>query len=82
MKRRGLFIADIHIGAMNYTDTYDGIMYIKALLQDLTESGYASQKLSYPVFKPLTYAYNNISTVFHCLLFFFFSTSRSSHPSR
>ena len=37
MKRRGLFIADIHIGAMNYTDTYDGIMYIKALLQDLTK---------------------------------------------
>lgn len=39
MKYRGLFIADIHIGAMNYEDTYDGIMYIKSLLQDLTKEG-------------------------------------------
>ena len=33
-----------------------------ALSQNLTSSEYASQNLSYPVFKPLTYAYNNIST--------------------
>ena len=39
MKYRGLFLADIHIGAMNYEDTYDGIMYLKSLLQDLTKDG-------------------------------------------
>ena len=33
-----------------------------ALSQDLSSSKYAEQKLSYPVFKPLTYAYNVIST--------------------
>lgn len=32
-----------------------------ALSQDLSESGYNSQRISYPVFKPLTYAYNLIS---------------------
>lgn len=37
MKYRGLFIADIHIGAMSYEDTYDGIMYIRDLLKDLTK---------------------------------------------
>ena len=45
----------------NYT-SYHANMTTNALLQNLTSSGYASQKLSYPVFKPLTYAYNNIST--------------------
>ena len=45
----------------NYT-SYHANMTTNALLQNLTSSGYASQKLSYPVFKPLTYVYNNIST--------------------
>ena len=45
----------------NYT-SYRANMTTNALSQNLTSSGYASQKLSYPVFKPLTYAYNNIST--------------------
>ncbi len=45
----------------NYT-SYLANMTTNALSQNLTSSGYASQKLSYPVFKPLTYAYNNIST--------------------
>ena len=35
MTYRGLFMADIHVGALSYTDTYDGIMYIKDLLKDL-----------------------------------------------
>ena len=45
----------------NYT-SYHANMTTNALSQNLTSSGYASQKLSYPVFKPLTYAYNMIST--------------------
>ena len=45
----------------NYT-SYHANMTTNALSQNLTSSGYASQKLSYPVFKALTYAYNNIST--------------------
>ena len=45
----------------NYT-SYHANMTTNALSQNLTSSGYASQKLSYPVFKPLTYAYNNVST--------------------
>jgi len=45
----------------NYT-SYNANMTTNALSQNLTSSGYSSQKLSYPVFKPLTYAYNNIST--------------------
>ena len=44
-----------------YTSYYAD-MTTNALSQNLTSSGYASQKISYPVFKPLTYAYNNIST--------------------
>ena len=42
--------------------SYHADMTTNALSQNLTSSGYASQKISYPVFKPLTYAYNNIST--------------------
>ena len=42
--------------------SYNADMTTNALSQNLTSSGYASQKISYPVFKPLTYAYNNIST--------------------
>ena len=41
-----------------YDDTYK----TNALVQDLSSSGYSNQKLSYPVFKPLTYTYNVIST--------------------
>ena len=37
MNYRGLFIADIHIGALSYTDTYDGIMYIKDQLKEITK---------------------------------------------
>ena len=45
----------------NYT-SYHANMTTNALSQNLSPSGYASQKLSYPVFKPLTYAYNLIGT--------------------
>ena len=45
----------------NYTSYY-GSITTNALGQNLTSSGYSSSKLSYPVFNPLTYAYNNIST--------------------
>lgn len=39
MNYRGLFIADIHIGALSYTDTYDGIMYIRDQLKEITKEG-------------------------------------------
>ena len=42
----------------SYTSFYDKVK-INALGQTLTAEG--KEKLSYPVFKPLTYAYNNIS---------------------
>ena len=42
--------------------SYNSSCTTNALSQKLTESEYASQKISYPVFKPLTYAYNIIST--------------------
>ena len=45
----------------NYTSYYTSYT-TNAIGQNLTSSEYANQKLSYPVFKPLTYAYNNIST--------------------
>ena len=54
-------IANVKFSNKYYTSCYTNRI-TNALLQDLTESGYTSQKLSYPVFKPLTYAYNNIST--------------------
>lgn len=38
MNYRGLFMADIHIGALSYTDTYDGIMYIKKILKNLCKN--------------------------------------------
>ena len=41
---------------------YNSNYTTNALSQDLSSSKYAEQKLSYPVFKPLTYAYNVIST--------------------
>lgn len=44
-----------------YTSQYRNCT-TNALGQDLSSTNYASQKISYPVFKPLTYAYNNIST--------------------
>ena len=40
----------------SYSDSY----VTNPLNQDLSSSNYASQSLSYPVFKPLTYSYNNI----------------------
>ena len=45
-----------------YTSFSNEGQITNALSQKLTESEYASQKISYPVFKPLTYAYNIIST--------------------
>lgn len=44
---------------IKYTDFYKSFS-TNALNQTLTSSG--NEKLSYPVFKPLTYAYNNISS--------------------
>ena len=53
--------ANVKYSSKNYTSYYNSST-TNALSQNLTSSGYLSQKLSYPVFKPLTYAYNNIST--------------------
>lgn len=36
---RGLFLADIHIGAMSYPQTYDECMYLKELLQEYRKDG-------------------------------------------
>ena len=45
-----------------YTSYYeDERCKTNALNQNLSESGYSTQRISYPVFKPLTYFYNNIS---------------------
>ena len=44
-----------------YYTSYSGYT-TNALSQNLSSSGYSNQKISYPVFKPLTYAYNVIST--------------------
>lgn len=46
----------------SYTSYYNGEDVQNALGQNLSSSSYATQKISYPVFKPLTYAYNLIST--------------------
>ena len=54
-------LANVKYSDKNYT-SYNSNYTTNALSQNLTSSGYASQKLSYPVFKPLTYAYNVIST--------------------
>ena len=54
-------IANIKYSDRYYT-SYNSSYTTNALSQDLSESGYSSQRLSYPVFKPLTYAYNVIST--------------------
>ena len=32
-------MADIHIGAMSYKDTFDGILYIRDLLDSYTKDG-------------------------------------------
>ena len=53
--------ANVKYSDKNYT-SYNSDYTTNALSQNLSSSGYASQKLSYPVFKPLTYAYNVIST--------------------
>lgn len=34
---RGLFIADLHIGAMDYETTYDGLMYLRDVLAEYTK---------------------------------------------
>lgn len=36
---RGLFLADIHIGAMDYDQTYNEVMYLKNLLQEYRKDG-------------------------------------------
>ncbi len=45
---------------LKYTSFYDDYK-TNPLGQDLSKSGYLNESLSYPVFKPLTYSYNNIS---------------------
>ena len=56
----------IKTGNVKYSDkyytSYNSSYTTNALSQNLSSSGYSSQKLSYPVFKPLTYAYNCITT--------------------
>ena len=44
---------------LKYT-SYHSNWQTNALNQDLSETGYSNSSLSYPVFKPLTYSYNNI----------------------
>ena len=44
---------------LNYT-SYHNTCTTNALGQNLNSANYSSQKLSYPVFLPLTYSYNNI----------------------
>ena len=45
---------------LNYT-SYNSSYETNALSQNLSSTGYSNEKLSYPVFKPLTYSYNLIS---------------------
>ena len=45
---------------LKYT-SYNSNYPTNALGQDLSRTGYSSQSLSYPVFKPLTYSYNLIA---------------------
>ena len=55
--------ANVKYSDKNYTScSYNDTFTTNALSQDLSSSDYARQKLSYPVFKSLTYAYNIIST--------------------
>ncbi len=55
--------ANVKYSDKNYTSySYQDTYKTNALSQNLSSNGYASQKLSYPVFRPLTYAYNVIST--------------------
>ena len=44
---------------LKYT-SYRNILLTNALGQDLSETGYLNESLSFPVFLPLTYSYNNI----------------------
>ncbi len=44
---------------LKYT-SYNENWPINAIGQDLSNTGYSNESLSYPVFKPLTYSYNNI----------------------
>ncbi len=44
---------------LKYT-SYNSNYQTNALGQDLSSTGYSNQNLSYPVFLPLTYSYNNI----------------------
>ena len=56
----------INLANVKYSDSkyssYNENYTTNALGQTLTSTDYATQKLSYPVFKPLTYAYNVINT--------------------
>ena len=45
---------------LKYT-SYHSSYITNPLGQDLSETGYLNQSLSYPVFRPLTYSYNNIA---------------------
>ena len=51
---------EIRYSDLKYT-SYDSNYTTNPLGQDLSETGYLSQSLSYPVFIPLTYSYNNIA---------------------
>lgn len=44
-----------------YYTSYYNEYATNPLKQDLSSTGYSNQKLSYPVFLPLTYSYNNIA---------------------
>ena len=54
-------LANVKYSDKNYT-SYNSSCTTNALSQNLSSNGYSSQRISYPVFKPLTYAYNVIST--------------------
>ena len=54
-------VENVKYSDKNYS-MYNGSYTTNALSQKLTSANYKNEKLSYPVFKPLTYAYNVIST--------------------
>lgn len=54
-------LGDVIYSNKNYT-SYNSSYIENALGQSLSSTTYTTQKLSYPVFKPLTYTYNLIST--------------------
>ncbi len=51
---------EVRYSDLKYTSYYSEPYPTNPLGQDLSETGYSSQSLSYPVFRPLTYSYNII----------------------